>query len=183
MKEFQASGRAFQPVSGAVKAPARWYPPLIGSLKLNTDVSVKKGLLQCGVGAIVRDNKGWIVAALSKHMVGNFSPETGELIALREGLLLAQKLQLKIACVEVDACNVVSKVSSNVLDVGETEFIISDIKALFKEVEVPKCQSISKSGNRVAHMLPWLWPLGRSLCGTMFALVLSSLYFFFFSFF
>ncbi|KAK1549426.1 hypothetical protein Q3G72_001947 [Acer saccharum] len=73
---------------------------------------VKKGRPFCGVGAVIRDDKGWVVAALSKSLPGSFSPEVGELLALREGLLLAQRLKLKISCVELDASNVVSKVST-----------------------------------------------------------------------
>ncbi|KAK3210983.1 hypothetical protein Dsin_015689 [Dipteronia sinensis] len=61
--------------------------------------------------------------------------------------------RLYACCVELDTCNVVSKVSSILLDVGETEFVVNDIKALFKEVEVQKCQTIPRNGNRVAHNL------------------------------
>ncbi|KAK0592134.1 hypothetical protein LWI29_013838 [Acer saccharum] len=144
---------AVQAVAVAAKAPSSWSPPLVGSLKLNTNTSVKKGSQRCGVGAVIRDEKGWIVAALSKNWLGNFSPEAGELIALREGLLLAQKLQLRISCVEVDAYNVASMVSGVSFEVGESEFVVADVRALFKEVGVQKCQSISRNGNRVAHNL------------------------------
>ncbi|KAK3187738.1 hypothetical protein Dsin_027299 [Dipteronia sinensis] len=114
---------------------------------------VKKWGSFCGVGAVIRDDKGWVVAALSKHVLGNLSPEAGELVVLREGLILANQLKLKISCVELDACNVVSKVSSALIDKGETESLVSDIKALLKEVEVQKCQSISRNENMVAHNL------------------------------
>ncbi|KAK3189003.1 hypothetical protein Dsin_028564 [Dipteronia sinensis] len=96
-----------------------------GLLKLNTDASVKNGILMCGIGAVIRDDKGWIVAALSKPMLGNFSPETGKLVVLRDGLLLANSLHWKISCVELDACNVVSKLSNGSVDLDESEFVTS----------------------------------------------------------
>ncbi|KAK3223768.1 hypothetical protein Dsin_010793 [Dipteronia sinensis] len=136
-----------------VSSPNVWSPPQVGSLKLNTNASVKKGLLLCGVGAVIKDDKGWVVTALSKPFPSNFSTEAGEMVALREGLLLAQKLQLKVSCVELDACNVVSKISNGLADLGEIEFILDDVKALLKAVEVQKCLSISRNGNRVAHNL------------------------------
>ncbi|KAK3193016.1 hypothetical protein Dsin_024326 [Dipteronia sinensis] len=80
--------------------------------------------------AIWWDDKGWVVTALSKPVPRNFSPEAGEMVALREGLLLAQKLQMKISYVELDACNKVSKISNGLADLGETEFVVDDVKAL-----------------------------------------------------
>ncbi|KAK3218417.1 hypothetical protein Dsin_012387 [Dipteronia sinensis] len=153
LKEFQEARRALLTAPLVVKGPVVWIPPDVGLLKLNSDVGIKKGGLFCGVGAVIRDDKRWVVAALSKPIHGNLSPEEGELVALREGLILAKQLKLKLSCVELDACNVVSKVSSDFIDVGESEFLVSDIKALFKEVRVHNCQSISKNGNRVAHNL------------------------------
>ncbi|KAK3217672.1 hypothetical protein Dsin_011642 [Dipteronia sinensis] len=153
LKEFQEAMRALQPVPNAVKAPFVWVPPDIGTLKLNSDVGMKPGGLFCRVEVVIMDDKGWVVTALSKPVQGNLSPEAGELVALREWLLMAKRLNLKISCVEFDACNVVSKVSSVILDVGETEFVVNDIKTLFKEVEVQKCQTISRNGNRAAHNL------------------------------
>ncbi|KAK3204777.1 hypothetical protein Dsin_018823 [Dipteronia sinensis] len=112
LKDFQSSCCALQARHVAVKPSISWSPPQAGMLKLNSDASVRQGSHRCRVGAVIRDDKGWVVAAVSKSLDGNFSPEIGELVALREGLLLARGLKLKISCVELDACNVVAMVSS-----------------------------------------------------------------------
>ncbi|KAK2654214.1 hypothetical protein Ddye_014070 [Dipteronia dyeriana] len=102
----------------------------------------------------------------------------GELVALREGLLLADKLQLKISCVEMDACNVVAKVSNCLVDVGVSEFVFSDVMALFKVVEVQNCHSISKIGNWMAHNLVALAVSSKEVfMWQMFASVLFPLVF------
>ncbi|KAK4858170.1 hypothetical protein QYF36_012138 [Acer negundo] len=88
-KEFQDSHKALQAFSVSVKALIFWFPHPVGSLKLNNYASVKKGNLMYGIGAVIRNDKGWVVAALSKPLLGNLSPEAGEMVALREGLLLA----------------------------------------------------------------------------------------------
>ncbi|KAK3225142.1 hypothetical protein Dsin_005004 [Dipteronia sinensis] len=153
LKDFQSSCCALQARSAVVKAPITWSPPQVGTLKLNSDASVRQGSHRCGVEAVIRDDKGWVVAAVSKSLAGNFSLEIGELIALREGLLLAKGLKLKISCVELDACNVVAMVSSGVGASSTSEFVCADVMVLCKEVEVRSCQSISRNGNRVAHNL------------------------------
>ncbi|KAK3205687.1 hypothetical protein Dsin_019733 [Dipteronia sinensis] len=57
-KDFQASSSALLPTPVVAKAPAFWSPPMAGTLKLNTDASVKKGSSMFGVGEVIRDDKG-----------------------------------------------------------------------------------------------------------------------------
>ncbi|KAK3224527.1 hypothetical protein Dsin_011552 [Dipteronia sinensis] len=64
--------------------------PVSGQLKLNYAAVVcgKKG--SAGVCVAIRDIKGKVIVALSKPLLGNYSSVTGDLLALREGLLLAK---------------------------------------------------------------------------------------------
>ncbi|KAL5775706.1 hypothetical protein ACOSP7_013263 [Xanthoceras sorbifolium] len=105
------------------------YPPA-GSLKLNTDAAVKPGCSVLGSGAVVRDSQGKVVAASAKPLFGFFPTELGEMLALREGLLLAKELNLFIEWVELDAVN-----------------------ALFRAVGVSNCHAIPRSRNGMAHSL------------------------------
>ncbi|KAK0584714.1 hypothetical protein LWI29_017547 [Acer saccharum] len=65
-----------------------WNPPPKGSLKLNTDVAIRKGHQFIGVGGVIRDGRGKIIAAVYKAVDGLFSAEIGECMALQEGLLI-----------------------------------------------------------------------------------------------
>ncbi|TXG63138.1 hypothetical protein EZV62_010132 [Acer yangbiense] len=47
-----------------------WIAPPPGAFKLNTDVAVRKG-------AAIRDNKGIVVVAISKPLIGVFNAEVG----------------------------------------------------------------------------------------------------------
>ncbi|KAL5751755.1 hypothetical protein ACOSQ2_022262 [Xanthoceras sorbifolium] len=102
LAEFQGIQRVF----GSPPQPPRqhcsdpWLPPPTGSLKLNSDAAVKPGSSMMGSGAVVRDGQGKIVVASAKPLLGFFSVELGELLALREGLLLAKELNLIIEWVE-----------------------------------------------------------------------------------
>ncbi|KAL5738639.1 hypothetical protein ACOSP7_031400 [Xanthoceras sorbifolium] len=126
-----------QKVFGSPSQPPRqpcsasWSPPPAGSLKLNTDAAVKSGFSVMGSGAVVRDSQGKVVAASAKPLLGFFPAELGELLALREGLLVAKELSLIIEWVELDAANAVARIS-NSCPSSFMDPIVSDIKALFR---------------------------------------------------
>ncbi|KAL5854169.1 hypothetical protein ACOSQ4_003971 [Xanthoceras sorbifolium] len=56
------------------------------------------------------DIKERVVAASAKPLFGFFPAELGELLALREGLLLAKELNLIIEWVELDVVNIVARI-------------------------------------------------------------------------
>ncbi|KAL5797550.1 hypothetical protein ACOSQ2_002370 [Xanthoceras sorbifolium] len=132
-----------------------WVPPPSGSLKLNSDASFLKdsACSFVGLGAAIRDSTGRVVAAVSKCFAGSFSAETGEALALREGLLLAKNLGCAVCWVESDASNVIKAVVVSDLNLGLASPIFSDIKALCRVVGVVKCQAISRKRNSLAHSL------------------------------
>ncbi|KAL5764455.1 hypothetical protein ACOSQ2_017049 [Xanthoceras sorbifolium] len=154
LREFQGTQKIFgsppQPPRQPRSSP--WSPPPAGSLKLNTDAAVKPGCSVMGSGAVVRDSQGKVVAASAKPLLGFFPAELGELLALREGLLLAKEFNLSIEWVELDAVNVVARVS-NSLPSSVLDPICSDVKALFRAVGVSNCHAIPRSGNGMAHSL------------------------------
>ncbi|KAL5764399.1 hypothetical protein ACOSP7_016762 [Xanthoceras sorbifolium] len=68
--------------SGVYVAPKiDWVPPLAGLLKMNIDATLRKGQAAIGVGVVIRDEKGMVVAALSRPYVVRFFAETGQLVA------------------------------------------------------------------------------------------------------
>ncbi|KAK2643725.1 hypothetical protein Ddye_018920 [Dipteronia dyeriana] len=87
------------------------YPPPPSCLKLNTDV-VRIGSNLIGVGVAIRDASGRVLADVSVPMVGVFSVELGEMLALKERLLLAKRYNLRTLVAEVDATNVVYAINS-----------------------------------------------------------------------
>ncbi|KAL5805331.1 hypothetical protein ACOSQ3_032131 [Xanthoceras sorbifolium] len=154
LREFQGTQRVFgsppQPPRQPCSSP--WSPPPAGSLKLNTDAAVKPGFSVMGSGAVVRDSQGKVVAASAKPLLGFFPVELGELLALREGLLVAKELSLIIEWVELDAANAVARIF-NSCPSSFLDPIVSDIKALFRVVGVSNCHAIPRSRNGMAHSL------------------------------
>ncbi|KAK4854714.1 hypothetical protein QYF36_000379 [Acer negundo] len=152
--EFQNTYKALSiPIMPNALNPSSWLAPPVGCLKLNSDASVRCGRKSIGVGAVIRDSSGRVVAAISKSLLGNFSVEMAELLALREGLILAKRFNLIISSAEVDAVSVASLLNSEESYLGDALFLISDIKALCIEVGGCHCLAIPSSANSLAHAL------------------------------
>ncbi|TXG53850.1 hypothetical protein EZV62_019106 [Acer yangbiense] len=120
---------------------------------LNTVVALRKNGLSVGIGVVIRDYKGLVVATRSNQLPGKFNAHNGELVALREGLLLAQFYNLQVDLAEVISPSVVSFFNDSIPLVGESMFIVNDIKVLFSNVGIIKCLAISNSGNSLALKL------------------------------
>ncbi|KAK3194327.1 hypothetical protein Dsin_025637 [Dipteronia sinensis] len=130
-----------------------WQSPPVGTLKLNTDASVFQGRDVFEIEAIIRNDKGEVIIALSKLASGGFSVEVCEAIALREGLWLAKQHGLKVDWVKVDADNVVAGVRCFKPSNNCASFVFDDIFGLCKDFGVSECQAIYRCGNGVAYNL------------------------------
>ena len=75
--------------------PTGWSVPPPGVFKVNFDraCSIVSGG-SSGVGVVIRDGSGMVIAALSKLLPSNFLAEWTELFAIEQGLMLAQEMDL-----------------------------------------------------------------------------------------
>ncbi|KAK3230037.1 hypothetical protein Dsin_001918 [Dipteronia sinensis] len=112
-----------------------WILPCPSLLKLKSGVANRKGAWAAGVGVAIRDDKGRVFTAMSKPLTGSFSTEVGELLALREGLLLAKAHCLSVQIVEDDVPLVASALNSLDTLLWDASFIINDIRGLFPKLE------------------------------------------------
>ena len=87
LEEFFRISSCFSSSRLGVKATVeKWQKPPLGFLKLNVNASVTKYGSHAGVGAVVRDYKGYALGILAKKIDDCFSPYVAECIALIEGL-------------------------------------------------------------------------------------------------
>ena len=93
------------------------------------------------------------MVARANTIHGSFFDEVGQLLALREGLMLAKFYNCNIQMAEVTSPSVISYLYSQVPISGDAKFILLDIQGFVPEVGSCKCQSISKSGNVLALRL------------------------------
>ncbi|TXG58078.1 hypothetical protein EZV62_015907 [Acer yangbiense] len=154
--EFHKSIDAVSPVVGPSSRPnpcGDWVAPPPGWLKLNSAVVSKSSSRSSLLGTVIRDDKGKIIAARARKIKGFFSKETGVLLSLREGLLLAKFLEVPVGMVEVDFSPVISILFSSGQYLGDASFVIRDIKALMADIGVRVCQVTSPVGNSLARNL------------------------------
>jgi hypothetical protein len=57
---------------------ARWSPPPAGFFKTSWDAATARSQNITGVGAIIRDENGLVIAALSRTIHANLDPQTAE---------------------------------------------------------------------------------------------------------
>ena len=83
-----------------------WSAPLMNGYKLNTDTLVRRSQGKTGTGFVIRDYDGVVTATGSKIYKSVFSIDNAELMALRDGLLLALPLGIQLSQVECDALRI-----------------------------------------------------------------------------
>lgn len=71
-----------------------------------------KNLKKIGVGAVVRDSTGFVMAAMAKNFHGPSSPKLAEAKALCENLLRAKDVGLNLHIVELDALLVIQAIQN-----------------------------------------------------------------------
>ncbi|KAF4363279.1 hypothetical protein F8388_001820 [Cannabis sativa] len=77
-----------------------WAPPPIGFLKLNVDGAISSQWGKTGIGALVRDSTGQVIAARASNRMGQMPPKVAEGWALLEGLRWCSHNHINIHYVE-----------------------------------------------------------------------------------
>ena len=117
----------------------------------NVDAAIFSDKSGSGIGALIRDEYGKVVGALSKRLPNPYSAFVAECIAIREGLCFAKSLGLQCIDVESDCLLAVQSVSKSIPSVINS--VLHDIRDLFVELRGGSCSYIPRSCNIAAHTL------------------------------
>nr|XP_023927443.1 uncharacterized protein LOC112038817 [Quercus suber] len=124
-----------------------------GYFKVNVDgASSIDGNGVSGVGAVIRDELGVIVAALCKALPMHYPAEWTELLALEHGVLLAQALNLRKVIFESNASSVIAAVSQ-VNDGGIMGHLVQSFQSVASVFNCCKFYHVKRDYNRAAHEL------------------------------
>ncbi|PON50354.1 Ribonuclease H-like domain containing protein [Trema orientale] len=80
----------------------------IGQFKLNTNVSIVTGQNSVGLGVVIREHNGYVVAASSSSFPGCLSLLNAELIGVHEGLSFAKSLGCELSVLKYDSLVVIN---------------------------------------------------------------------------
>ena len=131
----------------------RWCKPAQGVVKINWDASVDKERRLVGMGIVVRDFEGKIIAALyaSKQFIVDLA--TAEAMAAWRMVEFCINMEFGRVCMEGDCLEVIQALKSFVDDWGRYGLIVNDTKQLLRRIWYWEVQHVPRVCNKVAHNL------------------------------
>ena len=151
--EFQDATVSASPWLSDPVLQQSWLPPSDQLYKVNVDGAVFKARNESGVGAIVRDANGLVVAALSKKIHAPLGPLEVEAKAFELGLEFAKDVGLQEFIVEGDSLNVVRALQGLSLPPISVMSIIYGIQSSNLDVRKVLFSHVCRNGNKPAHVL------------------------------
>ena len=115
------------PTFSPTLAPSTWEAPPLGFFKVNVDGAALDDGRPSSIGVVIRDSRGFLIAASNKILPAPFPAKIIEAMALQEGVLLASNMGISHVIVESNALSIIQAISDCDLD-GEQGHIIQNIK-------------------------------------------------------
>ena len=152
LQEFQCASSLPLCASPSV-SPAKWSPPPSGWLKVNFDGATFPSKNLAGLGAIIRNNNGLVMAAFSQPIPLPTSVETVEVLAESSAVCLARDLNFDQVIFEGNTEVIIKAINNGGFSSSSLGHIIRDIKLLSSAFNKVSFSHTRKQGNRVAHGL------------------------------
>jgi len=130
----------------------KWKPPDMGSLKLNWDVAICSLTKKMGVGAVLRDEHGAVVAATISVIPYIRDPSVVEAIALWKAVSFCWELGCPRVVFEGDSMQVVQALNNGQAWNRYAQLLV-DVRTLSHGFTFHKIQLVSRDANKVAHDL------------------------------
>ena len=130
-----------------------WKPPAMGRVKINYDGAVFNETGEAGIGVIIRNPQGAVMASLSERIPFPHSVEAVEATAARVAVQLAYDLGFKEVEVEGDSINIVQALSQTEPNYTLYGHIINDTKFTSQLLVSVHFLHVKREGNKVAHSL------------------------------
>ena len=134
-----------------VRTKTCWQPPRVGWYKVNVDGAIFTDAGCCGVGVVIRNEKGQIMGALSKRFQLPLWPLEIETKAMEEGIQLAKDLSLKEIIIEGDAKQVVMAISDSASAPSSIKKVIEGMRLCLLHFNSWTASHVGRNGNMVAH--------------------------------
>ncbi|KAM6589363.1 hypothetical protein CsatA_011968 [Cannabis sativa] len=141
------------PIPPTVQQAPKWQPPPINCFKLNVDAATNVDQKKLGIGAIIRDHNGFVVAAYSKVVQGSFRSDEMEAKALFHALNWASQNRFAVTHIETDALRVSNALSFVSQDLSCFSDLIMDVRCLLSFFPQVLVTHVKRSANQAAHGL------------------------------
>jgi ribonuclease HI len=130
-----------------------WTKPPLGVIKVNWDAAVGGTRRRIGIGAIVRDHDGGVIAMMSETMEYIHDQVTAEALAARRAVELGHLVGIRKIILEGDANQIVQALRS--IDGGRCSYglIIEDMQQLLWRFQEYTVHFVRREANGEAHKL------------------------------
>ncbi|KAL5543273.1 hypothetical protein UlMin_010983 [Ulmus minor] len=146
-----------------------WQAPPLGWVKINSDAAWCITKKKFGLGTIIRDSTGKVLASAAMPIYSSVSVAVAESWALERGASLAQQLGFAAIILESDCLAVTKALDLKSILASEINYVFDSIYELCSNFQLYKFSHTHRMGNQVAHSLARLalsldneqiWPMG-----------------------
>ena len=131
----------------------RWVPPTFPWYKVNVDAAVFSHLGITGIGVIIRDHFGSVIAALSKRLPLPLAPLEAEAKALDEAMVFAWEIGVKDVIFEMDSATICHAIESPTDAPVSISTVVSELCSRLHEFRTFQASHVGHQGNKPAHIL------------------------------
>ncbi|XP_065638616.1 uncharacterized protein LOC136071366 [Quercus suber] len=129
-----------------------WIPPPANSLKINFDGALFKDINKAGLGVVIRNDHGQVIASLSEQIQLPFSSDLVEALAAARAISFAHELSFTNYVLEGDSDVVIKALKHSDDSLSSFGHILASAKTL-TDVKCITFSHTRRSGNAVAHNL------------------------------
>ena len=140
------------PVKNAATA-ASWCPPYENQVKINFDGTLFGESNSGGIGVVILNSKGRVLATLSEKILKPQSAELVEILAVRRAVLFSTEMGLFNSVFEGDSSNVIKSLQDRNMAHSLGGHILKDILSYQNSFQSCSFSYIGRQGNVVAHAL------------------------------
>ena len=152
LQEFQMAQDTPLP-SPLVAHPTHWLPPSLHQYKANCDGAVFRDINSIGLGVVIRDTAGLVIAALSERICLPSTVDEMEALAYRRANAFALEIGLHEVAFEGDSEVVFKQLNSEPPFLASYGHIIEESQTLASNLRFASFSHVKRSGNVVADKL------------------------------
>ncbi|XP_073152476.1 uncharacterized protein [Henckelia pumila] len=155
LHDFQRARASMVSLADKVQndSTSNWTAPPVNNLRMDVDVAYNEGLNSYTIGGVVRNHEGQPVLAFGHRIPKPPSVLCSELLAIVEGLKIANSNNIKIHCVSSDSLLTVQAVTKLEENRSYAGVIATDIKHLMESHDNIHIRHVRRSANCVAHSI------------------------------
>ncbi|KAK3212651.1 hypothetical protein Dsin_017357 [Dipteronia sinensis] len=131
----------------------KWKPSEKGFYKINYDAALNVSHQWVGIGVVIRDSQGQVMASSMQRIKAGYDPQLTEAVAVLRGIKLEFDTDLVPFVAEIDALGVVNRVNSGDPIASDIGMVEDEIVNCFRISPRGSVTHVPRNANFVAHTL------------------------------